>query len=205
MPVQFKNEIDVGHVLTLIALTAGFIWWVYTTQREWRKKIKDEARSGALRLLLRILREQKGAPISLSGLYEVFKSDDMKSLRKTYCKRDWKFESADEFEAAVYRLDFEGKIYFISPHEIIFRVDQNRIGVGQFNASSDDKTLMLATLRDAIPNPQIDTWQLEKLAESCMRVAPDLTSNLLREGLKSTDSKVRLRVSSIIGKFAVAP
>src|SRR5947199_221690 len=41
MPVQFKNDIDVGHVLTLIALTAGFIWWVYTTQREWRKKIKD--------------------------------------------------------------------------------------------------------------------------------------------------------------------
>lgn len=205
MPVQFKNEIDVGHVLTLIALTAGFIWWIYTTQREWRKKTRDEARSGALRLLLRILREQKGTPISLSSLHEVFKSDEMKKLRKTYCKRDWKFESEDEFEAAVYRLDWEGKIYFISPHEIIFRVDQNRVGGGQLNASSDDKNLMLATLKDAIANFEIDTWQLENLAESCMRVAPDLTSNLLRESLKSPDNKIRLRVSSIIGKFAVAP
>lgn len=203
MQIQFKNEIDVGHVLTLIALAAGFIWWIYTTQREWRSKTRDDARSGALRLLLRLLREQRGVPISITGLYEKFRSDETKPLRLAYCKRDWTYKSEDEFEAAVYRLDWESKIYFVSPNEIIFRLDRDRGGTTVFSPEAADKTAMMSALKKAVADPTINTWDLERLAESCMRVAPVDTSDLLRENLRSKDDSTRFRVASIIGKFAL--
>src|SRR5947209_8663595 len=109
----FKNDIDVGHILTLLALTAGFIWWVYTTQREWRKINRDDARSGALRLLLRRLREEPGDSITLTALREKFSLPAMKALRVEYCGRDFQFKNETQFEAAIYRLDEEGKIDFI--------------------------------------------------------------------------------------------
>ncbi len=202
MPVKFTNVIDVGHILTLIALAAGFLGWIYATQREWRRTTRDDARSGALRLLLRILRQQKGVPISLSTLHENFKSEGMKPLRIAYCKRDWKFKTDADFESAIYRLDWEGKIFFVSQDEILFRVDPNRTGTGQFHANSEDKKFMLQALEGAITNLEINAWDLEKLAQSCMQVAPEPASQLLHDGLKSTNEKVRLRVASIIGKLA---
>src|SRR5690349_16760873 len=110
MPRIKFDEIDISALLTLITLVGGFIWWAYTTQREWRRKTFDDARSGALRLLLRILREREETHVSLIELHNLFRSPQMKTLRKAYCKRDFRFKNESEFEAAVYRLDWEGKI-----------------------------------------------------------------------------------------------
>lgn len=200
-PFQFDPQVDVGSFLTFITLVAGFIWWLYTTIKEWRKRADDEARSGALRLLLRILREQKGVPISFTALFEKFKSPELKELRKTYCKRDWGFKNETDFEAAIYRLDWESKIDFVSPHEIIFRFDREQRTPNRFQPSEGDVNQIIAIFRDAIVNPDVDTWELEKLAESCMKIAPEPTAALLRDLLNSQDSQILLRVSSVIGKL----
>ena len=61
---------------------------------------------------------------------------------------------------------------------------------------------MISILKDAVANVNFSIWDLEKLAESCIRVAPEQTSDLLREVLKSANAEVRTRVASIIGRIA---
>src|SRR5262245_51814011 len=112
--LRFEDKVDVGLFLTFVTLIAGFLWWLYTTIRAWRKTGTDEARSGALRLLLRMLRERQGSPASIKSLFEEFHSPNLKALRKAYCRRDFKFKNESTFEAAIYRLDWESKIDFIS-------------------------------------------------------------------------------------------
>jgi hypothetical protein len=53
--LTLKPEIDVGHLLTFITLAAGFVWWLITTMRTWRRTARQDAESGALRLLLYLL------------------------------------------------------------------------------------------------------------------------------------------------------
>ena len=119
---SFKREIDVGHFLTFLTLIAGFGWWLFTTIRSWRKTAEEDARSGALRLLLRLLRDKNGAPVRLSDLFQEFNSAGMKELRKAYCRKKWQFKDEMQFEAAIYRLDWEGKIKFASKDEVCFRL-----------------------------------------------------------------------------------
>ena len=54
---SLKKEIDIGTFLTFITLVAGFVLWLYSTLKSWHDKGQEEARSGALRLLLKLLRE----------------------------------------------------------------------------------------------------------------------------------------------------
>src|SRR5579863_10265204 len=64
---QLKHEIQIGDAFTSITLFAGFVGFLIATVKDRRKKSKDESQSGALRLLLKILRENRG-PMKLFNL-----------------------------------------------------------------------------------------------------------------------------------------
>src|SRR4051812_10820151 len=99
---EFKPQIDIGHFLTFVTLVAGFAWWLYTSIAARRKTAEDEARSGALRLLLRMLRERRGVPATFEALLERFSSPELLQLRRAYCRRDFKFKDGAKFEAVIY-------------------------------------------------------------------------------------------------------
>jgi hypothetical protein len=109
--LQFDPKVDIGHFLTFLTLLAGFILWLYTTISDRRRRSEDDARSGALRLMLKILREAR-EPLTTGELFQQFQSNEKRSERKVYCGRDWKFKSETQFETALYRLHWESKIEF---------------------------------------------------------------------------------------------
>jgi hypothetical protein len=99
--LTFDHEVDVGMFLTFVTLVFGFLGWGYKTTKEWRRDARREAESGALRLLLKILRERyaaDGGPISLAELRAQFERPDRKGERQAYCDRDFHFDDDDHFE-----------------------------------------------------------------------------------------------------------
>ncbi|MDF0665779.1 MAG: hypothetical protein P0119_06850 [Nitrospira sp.] len=110
--IPLKAEVDIGHLLTGLTLVAGFAWWVYTTLRATRRTRLREAEDGALRLLRLLLRERRGEPISLEELQKEYNLPEQRDRRRAYCKRDYRFKTSEKFEAAIYALDWEGKVDF---------------------------------------------------------------------------------------------
>jgi len=196
---QFIPTINIGDLLTVITLVLGFVGAGYSTVRSWRKKAEEDARSGALRFLLRILRE-KGCPIGLPDLMTEFESPARTALRKAYCEKDWHFQNEAQFEAAVYQLDWEGKIDFVSPHVVIFRLDRPR-DTEKFYPSDNDTKQMLTILRNATVDRDVNVWDLREMVDSCMRASPQATSALLREMLHDPDAAVHRHVVEIVGRF----
>ena len=198
--LKFEPQIDIGHFLTFITLVVGFLGAGLNAIRSWRKKARKDAESGALRLLLHILR-QRGSPISLPDLMEEFELPKRRKLRKTYCGRDWHFKDKTEFEAAVYQLDWEGKIDFVSPEEITFRLDRHRDVEQRFHPNDRDAEQMLRILRNAAMDPNVNTWDLKDIVDSSMRIAPQATATFLREMLHDSDPAIHGRAAAIIGRF----
>jgi hypothetical protein len=195
-----KHDVDLGQLLTFVTLVAGFFWWIYTTIRSWRQKSYEEARSGVLRLILKILRDH-GAPMSLNALWNEFGAPENKKLRKTYCRRNWKFKNLTQLEAAVYRLDFEGKTAFVSGNDVVFRLDRYASGDRNFIPADSDATHLLNILREAGADPKVNLWDFEKLAQSCCRVASKEGAALLREMLQSGDSTTRRHAAAVLGSL----
>lgn len=189
----FEKKVDVGHVLTLLTLVFGFLGWLLATRKQRSAAANEEAKSGALRLLLRLLRAKNGAPIRLDELRKTYSSEELRDDRVAYCGRNFLFKTKAQFEGAVYRLDWEGKIRFVGPDEIAFRIDAASNPRMQFLPDETDKARMLAVLRDDLRNTSVNVWEVERTAESCMRVAPAETTALLRETLGSEDEWLRRR------------
>jgi hypothetical protein len=83
----FDQTIDAAALVTFITLTAGFLAWTAKTFQELRRDSMREADDGALRLLLKILRERyvdNQTPIELSELRTEFEKPERKAERKAY-------------------------------------------------------------------------------------------------------------------------
>jgi len=86
--LSIDPTIDVGHILTILALVGAVTTWTILTVREWRSNRDEVSKSGALRLLLYILRvDLEGQPIALSDLMAMFNAQTMKDRRIAYCKK----------------------------------------------------------------------------------------------------------------------
>lgn len=203
--IPFEPRLDIGHFLTFITLLAGFGWWTYSTVRNWRQRAEEEARSGALRLLLYLLREQRGEPIHLDVLFDQFNAPELAARRKAYCKRNWRFESKEQFEAAIYRLDFEGKIDFVGPHEVAFSLDRYDSRERHLQPSNADRNQLLAVLRSDIADPDVSTWDISRIAKELARLAPDETYQILSGALNGTDPEVRRRAAAIMSELVSTP
>lgn len=120
--LRYQPDFNLGDILTALTLLGSFIAWVLLTRRQRREQAEERRRSGALRLLLYILRNEAGGnPIRLDDLKARFNRPDMRERRIAYCGRDWQFKDDPTFEAAVYRLDWEGKIDWVGVDQIKFR------------------------------------------------------------------------------------
>jgi len=205
MPV--KREIDIGHLLTFVTLLAGFLWWLYTSIREWRRAARKEAESGALRLLLWLLRERQGAPLTLTELRTVFNAPELRSKRLAYCKTNFLFKADDEFERAIYQLDWEGKVDFVGAQAIAFRVDRQpddhaaTSGQRRFAPTRNDVDEALRILHEALRNPEADAWKLRDIARTAYALAPDETAASLRTQMKTGDQKAQRVALELIGEL----
>jgi hypothetical protein len=199
---HFKEEVDIGHFLTFITLVAGFIWWLYSASKTWREKSLDEARSGALRLLLKIIREAPNQRIELQPLYDEFQSDANAKLRRLYCRRRWKYKSFQHFEPAIYRLHYESKINFLSPTLIVFRTERRSYDSWKrFVPTDNDTTAIVAILISLMDDPSPYPSGLPEVAEAAMRLAPNECSKILHDHLAHGDEQVKRRAAMLIGRL----
>jgi hypothetical protein len=198
--LSLNRQIDIGTFLTFITLVAGFGWWLYSTLKSWHDKGQEEARSGALRLLLKLLRDSPNQRIDLQLLYDKFQSDDNAEARRIYCRRSWKFKSYPNFEGAIYRLHYEGKIDFASPAEITFRTERRYARWKQYLPTEADGKAIVAILVGAMRNPD-PVFGLSDIAEAAMHVDPAACTRILREHLNDADAKIRQRAAMLIGRL----
>ena len=205
--LPIKPDIDIGHLLTTATLLAGFLWWLFTTVREWRRAARKEAESGSLRLLLWLLRERQGAPIPLLELRAAFNAPGLRSKRKAYCKKDFLFKTDDLFERAIYQLDWEGKIDFHGAQSIAFRVDKTpsdeaRVVVQpRFTATPEDAVAALRVLTEALRDPDADSWKLRGTARTAFALAPDETAAILRTAMTADNRRSQLVAVDLIGEL----
>lgn len=192
--LTFDKTVDVATFLTFVTLVFGLLGWTYKAIKEWRRDARHEAEGGALRLLLKILRDRytrDAGPISLSDLRTEFERPERKSERRAYCERDFHFKDDEYFERAIYELQWEFKIDFVDGDKILFRtrpaneIDEiaNR---GHF-AYAVDPQLALSSFKDALGADDLDTYDLERLARIAAIASPDAT----REALVGAIDKAR--------------
>lgn len=197
----FKKELDIGHLLTFLTLLAGFVAWLIATVKDRRKIRRDEARSGALRLLLKILRERKG-PVELSVLKATFDAPDYRRFRVAYCGKDFKFKDESEFESAIYRLDFESKIDFLATDKIEFRLHEKFASDEKLNVTLPvDKNAILRVFTHALYDGKTDLWQLEPLTRAALKYDARAASTYLNEALVSDDPQAQRKATTMLGKF----
>ncbi len=202
--LPLKPEIEIGNLLTFITLLAGFLWWFYTTFRTWRRSLRDDARGGALRLLLALLRERKGFPIALPALHDRFSSPEQTARRKAYCRCNYKFESADRFEAAIYRLAWEGKIDFVGADEIVFRIDrqaEKEDARRRLNPSQGDRSDVLRILKNGLEDKDARLWELKDVAYAAFALQPEETVEALRMGLHHDQGSVQRVAAALLGEL----
>jgi hypothetical protein len=184
--LTFDRTVDAGAFLTFVTLVAAFFGWSYKAYKEWRRDEQREAEGGALRLLLRILRDQRGKALSPSELKAIFQSDDLKGLRKAYGGKNFKFKGDPdpEFDKAIYALQWEGKVDFTADDKLVLRttLEDPRLPL------PFDQEHVVEALKTTLAQPKLDSWDIEQLAKLSMRIAPDQTALVLQDALKATES-----------------
>jgi len=203
--LPIKREIDAGHLLTSLTLFAGFLWWLYTTVRAWRTSARKDAESGCLRLLLWLLRERQGTPVSLAELRAQFSSAELRSKRLAYCKKDFRFKSDDAFETAIYQLDWEGKIDFVGTQSIAFRVDRRPEDVAceptrpRFIPTPEDAAAAYRVFVEVFNDPSSDTWKLRDTVRTAFNLLPEETTLFLRTQAATGELKLEQKAIDLLG------
>jgi len=196
--IVFKREIDVGHFLTFLTLLIGFAAAGYNAFIRRRKESEEKAKSGALRLMLAILREANG-PMTLGELYAQFQSNEKAPLRRVYCEKAWKFTSRTQFEGAVYQLCWEMKADFVSNDSIEFRMK------GEFtrflSVSEDDLEKLISAAESSIRTEFPDRYLIRDIIDACCRVNVERTTHLIKRLLQDTDPHVVRTVSASLKEF----
>jgi hypothetical protein len=117
--------------------------------------------------------------------------------RRRACGRDFRFESDALFEAAVYRLDFEGKIDFVAPHEVRFRLD--RFGDDRpALAAPVSPVEVLSLLEAALADAETSELHASRLMRLALRLDPDGTQRLLDEAVAEIDHSDRRRLERLV-------
>jgi hypothetical protein len=200
---RFKHEVQIGDFLTSVTLMAGFSGFLIATIKDRRKKAQDEERSGALRLLLKILRENHG-PMELVDLRRVFEATETKGLREAYCGKRFSLDNKNNsFEALVYRLHWEGKVDFLPGDKITFRLlERFDSGARPTTAVVPPSSETFTIFKNAFLDPKTEMRILQDLAHSSLTYDRKETSQFLAESAKSPDRETQHRAVILLGKFA---
>jgi hypothetical protein len=197
--IPVKQEIGIESLLTSVTLVAGFFWWIVTTTQARRRRAMEETKSGALRLLLYLLRKE-GLPMTFHELFEQFEAVD-KQLRKTYCGRNYHFKNHTTFEAAVYRLDEESKIRFLSPDRLMFRRDYQPADETKYIPIAADVDALVSLLAATLADTSSSGWDVTRVAKPAMKLASSKSTQMLRAALQSSDIKTRRNIAEAINEL----
>jgi hypothetical protein len=194
--LTFDRKVDAGAFLTFVTLVVGFLGWTYKTVKEWRRDARREAESGALRLLLKILRERyqrDAGPISLSDLRAEFDRPERKVERKAYCERDFRFKNDPQFERAIYSLRWEFKIDFAGADDVLFRTqkpDETPAGL-ELPVNHD---VAITAFRTALEDREVSSWDTERLGRLAARADLGSTRDALLSAMdRAKDDPQRTR------------
>jgi hypothetical protein len=179
----------------------GFVWWLYSTTRAWREKGQEEARSGALRLLLKLLRDAPNQRIDLQDLFAQFQSGENAKLRRLYCGRRWKFKSFQHFEGAIYRLHFEGKVHFLSATKVTFVTERSYDGWRQFIPTDGDTKAVMDVFSSMFRDANDYAFGFADIAEAAMRLDSVECTRIVHEHLNGPDEKVKRRAAMLVGRL----
>jgi hypothetical protein len=183
----FDQTIDAAALLTFITLAGGLLAWIFRTGQELRRDRQREAEAGALRLLLKILRERyvsdEPSPIGLKELRTDFEMPKRKAERKAYGRgREFKFKDDSHFEQAIYQLQWESKIDFDDGDRIVFRTAFEPYRRTQLLADID-ANLAIATFENALADPAMHDYELERLGHLAAIVDSKRASQSLEAAL----------------------
>lgn len=202
MPLAINTEIDLGHLLTIVTVLGAILAWFLSRWRERIREKNDYARSGALRLILRLLRDKNENIVSAQQLFERFYSDDSKRLRKEYCHKNFLFKDRRQFDGALYRLEDEGKVRFDGDDTVVYRYQEKMSDTldraNRMQLLNEDLERIYRTFIEGFDNYEIRIWDLKDLARVVNRIRPKELHEFLREKLSSESWKVRARATEII-------
>ena len=205
MGFLLKKEVAVGDLLTSFTILASFIGWLIATTTKNSEKKRDENKSGALRFLLKLLREKENKVFTFDELKVEFESVTRKEERQLYCGKNFKYKSQSEFEAAIYRLDWEMKIEFITTNEIKFKVDRksNPSLISTFKELGNDKMKeILIELLDKIKNNQILNYNEERAIESLNYIFPKEIKESLIQLIDTSEGESRLTAVKLLTQIS---
>jgi len=205
MGFTLKNEIDLGHLLTLITVCGGIIAWAITQYKSRKREIIDYAHGGAIRLLLRILRNSEDNVVSSHKLYELYQSPENKRLRKEYCKINFRFKDYPQFEAALYGIEEEGKIRYDGNDTVVYKqrekIQSDMETTSKMQLNDTDKQNILKTFYDGFENNKIDVWNIREITRIANKINPNAVQRLLREKSTSDNWEIRSRTIKIIDEI----
>lgn len=190
LDLTFDETIDAGAFLTFLTIVTGFLAWSYKTVKEWRRDARREAESGALRLLLKILREryeEDQGPIALSDLHAEFERPERMSERKAYCGREFRFKDDPDFEQAIYQLQWESKIDFAAGHRILFRTARPGDPPRPRLHMQFEPDLVLSAFKAAIADDRRSEFELERLGRLAVAANPIGTRDAMELAISSAN------------------
>jgi hypothetical protein len=139
--------------------------------------------------------------MTLEELRSKFDSAEMSSRRKAYCGRDFKFKSEDQFESAVYALQWEMKADFVGQHSIRFRMDRYRFPDVNPAFPIDGQELMPLLenrIQDYLDKDDRLDYDLSRLTKLAMQLSPSETLDLLKRVLEKTEGDQTLRYKALL-------
>ena len=173
--LRFDSTVDAGAFLAFLTLVAGFVAWAVKAVREWRRDARKEAQNGALRLLLKILRERYRAdqgPVGLEELRAEFSRPDRKRDREAYCGRDFKFKNDPQFESVIYALHWESKIDFAAGDRVLVRTARPFDPPRPRLHAQVDPDIALQAFEMALSEDLRDDYDLEQLGRLASELDP---------------------------------
>lgn len=202
MGLSFDRSVDVATFLTFLTLVAGVMAWGVKTVKEWRRDATREAQDGALRLLLKILREryeQSEGPVDLDTLRADFSSPGRRPERKAYCGREFHFKNDPHFEQAIYALQWEGKIDFAESDRVLWRTALDRRPRLRVNVAPDTA---IRAFTAALEDDETREWDLERLARLAAGADPAGTKAALESAVAaSSGNPTRLRKLLLVAEL----
>ncbi len=200
--LSFNPTIDAGMFLTFLTLITGVIAWGVKSIKEWRRDARQEAQNGALRLLLKILRERyersKG-PVDLHTLQTDFSKPERKAERQAYCGRDFRFKNEPHFEQAIYALQWEAKVDFAESDKVLWRTSRER---PRYRVSVSPAVATQA-LQAALDDDEVSEWDLERLTRLAAGADPAATKAALETAVVAArDNPRKLRKLLLVAALA---
>jgi hypothetical protein len=204
MPITINTEITLDHILTLLTIIGGLFAWFFHEYRKHSFTRYQQAQEGAIRLLLRLLKERNQKIVPTSELFDLYQSPRLKRMRKDYCGYDFRFRDFSHFESILYALDAEKKVRYSGGEKLLFRryekIDNELLDPDKevIVLQEDDKKRVYEMFVSSFNDHDISANDLKKIARMAYRVYPRKVHEFLRSEFNSENPTTRMRSLEIM-------